>query len=136
MAFPFIKPMNSKNMNGIIKLKENYSFRRAYKKGKALVSPYFVIYAVKTRRGVRLGITAGKKLGCAVKRNRAKRVITAAFRVCLPNIPSGYDFVIVARTRILDVKSTAAAATIKSLLRSAGIWSEIREDEQDLNKPD
>lgn len=123
-------------MNGIIKLKENYSFRRAYKKGKALVSPYFVIYAVKTRRGVRLGITAGKKLGCAVKRNRAKRVITAAFRVCLPNIPSGYDFVIVARTRILDVKSTAAAATIKSLLRSAGIWSEIREDEQDLNKPD
>ena len=136
MAFPFIKPMNSKNMNGIIKLKENYSFRRAYKKGKALVSPYFVIYAVKTRRGVRLGITAGKKLGCAVKRNRAKRVITAAFRVCLPNIPSGYDFVIVARTRILDIKSTAAAATIKSLLRSAGIWSEISEDEQELNKPD
>ena len=93
----------------MIKLKENYSFRRAYKKGKSYVSPYFVIYAVKNRRGIRLGITAGKKLGCAVKRNRAKRVITAAFRACLPNIPSGYDFVIIARTRILDIKSTAAA---------------------------
>ena len=125
MAFPFIKAMNS-----IIKLKENYSFRRAYKKGKSFVSPYFVIYAVKTRRGVRLGITAGKKLGCAVKRNRAKRVITAAFRECLPNIPSGYDFVIVARTRILDIKSTAAAASMKTLLRSAGIWSETKENEQ------
>lgn len=125
MAFPFIKPMNS-----IIKLKENYSFRRAYKKGKSYVSPYFVIYAVKNRRGIRLGITVSKKLGCAVKRNRAKRVITAAFRECLPNIPSGYDFVIVARTRILGIKSTAAAAAMKALLRSAGIWSETKENEQ------
>lgn len=125
MAFPFIKPMNS-----IIKLKENYSFRRAYKKGKSFVCPYFVIYAVKRSRGIRLGITAGKKLGCAVKRNRAKRVITAAFRACLPNIPDGYDFVIVARTRILSIKSTAATASMRSLLESAGIWSETKENEQ------
>ena len=123
-------------MNSIIKLKENYNFRRAYKKGKSYVSPYFVIYAVKNRRGIRLGITAGKKLGCAVKRNRAKRVITAAFRACLPNIPSGYDFVIVARTRILDIKSTAAAASMRTLLKSAGIWSEKEKNEQASNKAD
>ena len=123
-------------MNSIIKLKENYSFRRAYKKGKSYVSPYFVIYAVKRSRGIRLGITAGKKLGCAVRRNRAKRVITAAFRECLPNIPSGYDFVIVARTRILGIKSTAAAATMRSLLKSAGIWSEAKENEQATDKLD
>lgn len=118
MAFPFIKAMKS-----IIKLKENYSFRRAYKKGKSYVSPYFVIYVTKNRRGIRLGITAGKKLGCAVKRNRAKRVITAAFRECLPYIKEGYDFVIVARTRILNIKSTAAAASMRSLFSSAGVWS-------------
>ena len=123
-------------MNSIIKLKENYSFRRAYKKGKSYVSPYFVIYAVKRSRGIRLGITAGKKLGCAVRRNRAKRVITAAFRECLPNIPSGYDFVIVARTRILGIKSTAAAASMRALLRSAGIWSEIMKNEQATDKLD
>ena len=123
-------------MNSIIKLKENYSFRRAYKKGKSYVSPYVAIYAVKRSRGIRLGITAGKKLGCAVRRNRAKRVITAAFRECLPNIPSGYDFVIVARTRILGIKSTAAAASMRELLRSAGIWSEIRKNEQATDKLD
>ena len=131
MAFPFIKAMGI-----IVKLKENYSFRRAYKKGKSLVCPYFVIYAVKTRRGVRLGITAGKKLGCAVKRNRAKRVITAAFRECLPNIPSVYDFVIVGRSRILELNITAAAATMRSLLKSAGIWSEAKENEQATDKLD
>ena len=108
-------------MNSIIKLKENYSFRRAYKKGKSYVSPYFVIYAVKNRRGIRLGITVSKKLGCAVKRNRAKRVITAAFSTVCPHISGGYDFVIVARTRILNVKSTEVTSSLTKILQSAGV---------------
>ena len=131
MAFPFIKAMKS-----IIKLKENYSFRRAYKKGRSYVSPYFVISVTKNRRGIRLGITAGKKLCCAVKRNRAKRVITAAFRECLPHIKEGYDFVIVARTRILNIKSTAAAASMRSLLNSAGVWSDNDANGQAYNTAD
>ena len=63
----------------------------------------------------------GKKIGNAVSRNRAKRVITAAFRECLPEITPGFDFVIVARTRILTVKSTAVASAVLKLLRSAGL---------------
>ncbi len=124
MAFIFIKAMKS-----VIKIKESYIFRRAYKKGKSYVSPFFVIYAVKNRSGVRLGITAGKKLGGAVKRNRAKRVITAAFKSCLPHITSGYDFIIVARTRILDIKSTLAAQHMEKLLKGAGLWCETTENE-------
>ena len=58
--------------NGI---KENYEFRRAYKRGGALVSPYAVIYVFKTKGSrVRLGITVGKKIGKAVKRNRATEI--------------------------------------------------------------
>ena len=132
MAFPFIKAMSK-----IIKLKENYAFRRAYKKGKSFVSPFFVIYITKNRRGgIRLGITAGKKIGGAVKRNRAKRVITAAFRECLPEIHEGYDFVIVARTRILDIKSTAAAASMKKLLNAAGVMKSIKVNEQNTDLAD
>ncbi len=67
-------------MKAYEKLKQNWEFRRAYNKGTVAVTPYFVLYACKGRRdSVRLGITAGKKIGTAVKRNRAKRVITAAF---------------------------------------------------------
>lgn len=109
-------------MSKLVKIKENYIFRKAYKRGTSLVSPYVVLYVMKTRRQeTRLGITAGKKIGKAVARNRAKRVITAAFSECLPHIPIGYDFIIVARTRILKVKSTAVAASMKKLLLSAGI---------------
>ncbi len=107
------------------KLKLNRDFKRLYHKGSPFVSSSFVLYAAKGRRGrVRLGITATKKLGTAVKRNRAKRVITAAFRECAPYIPSGYDFVIVARTRILDVKSNIVAEKMKKHLKGAGIWCE------------
>lgn len=116
-------------MQDFEKLKLNRDFRRLYGRGKSLVTPHFVIYALKNRNGrLRLGITAGKKLGGAVQRNRAKRVITAAFRECLPNIRRGSDFVIVARSRILGVKSTVVAAAFRKQLRTAGFWCDNESD--------
>lgn len=110
-------------MQDFEKLKQNYDFRRLYTKGTACVTPAFVLYYRKGRAGkVRLGLTAGKKIGGAVQRNRAKRVLYAAFSSCLPKIPKGYDFVIVARTRILSQKSTQVAATICKQLSASGIW--------------
>lgn len=86
------------------------------------MTPFFVLYVAKGRRGkTRLGITVSKKLGGAVQRNRAKRVITAAFRGCLSEIIPGYDFVIVARTRILEIKSTAASDVLYRRLFEAGV---------------
>ncbi|MBQ8203948.1 MAG: ribonuclease P protein component [Clostridia bacterium] len=107
------------------KLKLNRDFKRLYYKGSAFVSSEFVLYVGKGRKGkTRLGITATKKLGTAVKRNRAKRVVTAAFRSCVPHIPMGYDFVIVARTRILDAKSNIVAEKFKKHLKNGEIWCE------------
>lgn len=110
-------------MHKFEKLKLNRDFRRLYGRGKTYVTPLFVVYALKTKRdNIRLGITAGKKIGGAVQRNRAKRVITAAFRACLPNMVSGADFVIVARPRILSVKSTEAENVLRQQLDAAGLW--------------
>ncbi len=107
------------------KLKQNWEFRRAYTRGTAFVAPSFVMYVCKGKNShTRLGITAGKKIGTAVYRNRAKRVITAAFSEVVSHIPQGYDFVIVARTRILSVKSTQVAATIEKQLKSKELWIE------------
>ena len=86
------------------------------------MSPYAVVYVMKNRRNnIRLGITTGKKIGNAVKRNRAKRVVTAAFRQCIAQIPEGYDFVIVARSRILTVKSTVVAEKLSKMISSANL---------------
>ena len=109
-------------MKRIDKLKQNWEFRRLYTRGKCLATPAFVLYFAKGRQGrVRIGITAGKKIGSAVCRNRAKRVITAAFDEVLPNVKKGYDFVIVARGKILSQKSNAVAKTIFKLLSENGL---------------
>ncbi len=118
MAFHFI-------VMKITKIKENYLFRRAYNRAKSYVGPFAVIYIMNNRGlGVRLGITTGKKIGKAVCRNRARRVITAAFRECLPSISGNFDIVIVARPRILTAKSTAVGESFKKLFKTAEIFSE------------
>ena len=62
--------------------------------------PLIVTYALKNRLGyTRLGITTSKKIGKAVQRNRARRLIKTAYRNLLPEIAPGYDLVVVARTK-------------------------------------
>ncbi len=122
-------------MKSAIKIKENRDFRFAYKKGKCFVSPFVAVYVNKNRRKcVRYGITAGKKIGNAVCRNRAKRVISAAFRTLSNEILSGYDFVIVARTRILSVKSTDVEVSLRKIFHSAGVL--LTANENDENSTD
>jgi len=87
------------------------------------------MYVAKGRQGkIRIGITAGKKIGCAAYRNRAKRVIRAAFSDVFGNIKKGYDFVIVARTNILDVKSYTVASHLEKQLKASGVWCEEETD--------
>ena len=82
----------------IISLDQNGQFRRLYRRGKSVVTPTMVVYAIPNRQNLcRLGITAGKKVGGAVERNRAKRRIRELFRLEQPKL-KGHDFCIVART--------------------------------------
>ena len=112
-------------MRAYKKLKQNWEFHRAYKRGVSCVSPEFVLYVCKGKSNeISLGITAGKKIGTAVRRNRAKRVITAAFDICAPHIPRGYDYVMVARTRIIETKSTTVAANVERQLKKVNLWVE------------
>ena len=105
--------------------KLNKDFRRLYGRGKSLVFPSVVVYYQKNRLGIcRIGVTAGKKIGCAVKRNRAKRVILAAFRQLLPFISGGYDFVFVARVRTAAAQSTEVFKYLKKAFLKEGIIAE------------
>ena len=66
-------------------LTRNNEFARAYTRGKSFVHPHVVLYVNKNRLGrTRVGITASKKIGNAVTRNRARRVLRAALYEVLP----------------------------------------------------
>ncbi len=100
----------------------NGDFVRAYKKGKNMVHPHIVLYWQKNRaKCTRVGITASKKVGNAVQRNRARRVIRHALYQVLPQEIGPYDLVFVARGRTASLKSGQLAATLQGLLQKAGL---------------
>ena len=118
-------------MNCFEKLKQNSDFRKIYGRGRSFVHPAFVTYAFKNKKDkTRLGITVSKKLGGAVLRNRAKRLLTAAFREVSPKIKQGFDFVLVARSRIFLFKSTELATLLLEDLKNADL---IVKDEEIIN---
>lgn len=103
-------------------LTKNKEFSRAYTRGKSFVHPLLVTYVVKTRNNtVRIGITASKKIGNAVTRNRARRVIRAALQQTLSTDMSNYDIVFVARGKTAKSKSWQLEKIMKKQLECAGI---------------
>lgn len=113
-------------MSLIIAIKENRDFRRLYRQKSSFVSPALVVYFKENSAGFsRLGITAGKKIGGAVQRNRAKRVVREAYRNLLPLFCKNVDMVIVARKRASFIKSTEVCEELKKLLIEAGIIKKI-----------
>jgi ribonuclease P protein component len=103
-------------------VKRNNDFARAYKRGRAAVHPQLVMYVNKNREGhTRVGITASKKTGGAVRRNRARRVIRHALYRVLPADVGGYDLVFVARGQTAHLKSHQLAATLNKLFERSSV---------------
>lgn len=99
-------------------LKLNKEFKRAYYQGKSKATPYFICYRVKNRgAGLRYGLTTSKKVGNAVCRNKARRLLRAALRAVEPRLGENWDYVFVARERILSAKSYQVAAMMKGCLK-------------------
>ena len=68
-------------------LDKNWQFNRVYGRGKSYVHPHCVLYVAKNRLGyTRIGLTATKKVGHAVQRNRARRIMRATRIMSYPPI--------------------------------------------------
>ncbi|HIW53599.1 MAG TPA: ribonuclease P protein component [Candidatus Ruthenibacterium merdigallinarum] len=103
-------------------LTRNNEFARAYARGKSFVHPYVVLYVNKNRCGhTRVGLTATKKVGNAVARNRARRVLRAALFETLAADVGPYDIVVVARGVTPKLKSTKLVPVLRKLLAKAGL---------------
>ncbi len=103
-------------------LDQNYLFARAYRSKISFASPILVTYVLRKKRGgVRIGITASKKIGCAVKRNRARRIVKAAASKLLENAGGSFDIVFVCRAATVAKKSTDIEPVMRRQLTSAGV---------------
>ena len=114
-------------------LKLNREFKRLYYKGKFSVCGCVVVYYIKTRRHRnRIGLTVGKNIGNAVKRNRAKRLIRESYRLSENRIKKGYDIVIVARASINGKKLDDVMRNLTHAMKKADLM--IQENIQSDNQ--
>ena len=103
-------------------LDKNWQFNRVYGRGKSYVHPHCVLYVAKNRLGyTRIGLTATKKVGHAVQRNRARRVMKAAIDEHLDYNIGGYDLVFVARGITPHLKSWQLSEVVAKLFAQAGL---------------
>ena len=94
-------------------IKEHHLYNKAYRSGKHFFGRYICIYVLKDlharklqrehpRREIvnRLGLSVSKKVGGAVKRNRAKRIIRAAYGEIREELKTGFLLVVSAKPEI------------------------------------
>ena len=113
-------------MKDIATLNKNRDFNRLYSRGKSYVTSSLVLYVLKNRqKKVRIGITTSKKIGNAVQRNRARRVIRESCRKIISTVKPGYDIVLVARKKTSQVKCDVV---LKSLTKMLGEANLLRKD--------
>ncbi len=112
-------------MRDINSLRLNTRFKRVYTKGRSSASPYLVLYARPVSKDAGFGITASKKIGKAVQRNRAKRRIRALYRKYKKYLHNDFDIVAVARTRTVTAPFEKLEASFLQLAKETGILKDM-----------
>ena len=112
-------------MKRAVTLKENYEFRRLYQKGKSAVGGGMVVYCRKNKLDHnRLGLTASVKLGHAVVRNRCRRRLREVYRLEKPQLKTGYDIILVARSRTATAPWPELQKQFRRLCRKVDLMKE------------
>jgi len=97
------------------RIRRRAEFQQIYDRGLKVHSRYTTVFLLSNALGVgRLGIAATRKLGGAVERNRAKRLIREVFR--RNKIAPGFDVVVIPKRELLDASMSTLEADYRRLL--------------------
>ena len=115
--------MFSLSKSEIIRSKQD--FNRVYSLGKSFACRDMVLYVLQDENlNGKIGFAAGKKLGCAVTRNRVKRLLREAYRLNKNKIRRDAAMILVGRKNLVDAKFDSAEKSFLKICRKAKILSE------------
>ena len=82
-----------------------------------------ILYVAPNAGGAWAGFVVSRRVGGAVVRNRARRIMRAAWRAVEPSIAQGVVAVFVARETIRGAKTQDVEAEVRELFRRMGMLS-------------
>ena len=110
-------------MNRRFRLTRSGDFQRVRRLGKSYAHPLIVLIVLPGQEGMlRVGVAAGRAVGKAVRRNRAKRLLRAAIQPHLQDLVSGRDMVLIARRPMAEATFQQTQAALYNLLRRSGLF--------------
>ena len=102
-----------------VRLRKRREFLGVYEQGRRFAGSLLVLFVVPTSRGyARLGVTATRKIGGAVVRNRVRRKVRELFRACRVRLPS-WDLVVNVRGRAVGTPYKALERDFQRLIGRA-----------------
>ena len=104
-------------------LKRHKEFRYTYARGKAHSTPLLtLVYAKSRNETIRVGFSVSKRVGNAVRRNRAKRRMREALTPLLPHLSGGLNVIFVAKPDVPDAPFSELQKQTEALVKRAGLW--------------
>lgn len=122
-------------------IKEHHLYNKAYRSGKHFFGRYVCVYVLKDLHANklkkehpqklvvnRLGLSVSKKVGGAVRRSRAKRIIRAAYACHKEALKKGFLIVISAKPEIGGRKSQEIAKELKYAFKKLEMFDQNLEE--------
>ncbi len=108
-----------------LRLRDRERIEQLYREGQTWLHPQVVLLGLPNAEGkLRVAIAASRKLGKAVRRNRARRLLREAVRLQQHSIAKGWDLLFIARRRMNRATLHDAKKAVREVLKQAGLWEE------------
>ncbi|NOZ71479.1 MAG: ribonuclease P protein component [Chloroflexi bacterium] len=102
------------------RLRSRERFREIRRRGRSVKHPLAILLFLPNDLGYsRFGFTASRRIGNAVRRNRARRLLREAIRLRLQDIAPGWDLIFIARRPIVHASFQSVDSACERLLRDA-----------------
>jgi len=119
-------PLDALELPRSRRIKQGRDFARARTQGRRLTQGCLVLNWVTMPDGAasRVGVITGRRIGEAVVRTRARRLLREAFRVHQPHLSQPVDVVLVARPSIVGKPFSDVASDYVTALKKARLFRE------------
>ncbi|MFD0590205.1 ribonuclease P protein component [Paenibacillus sp. GCM10027627] len=110
-------------MRRALRLRNREDFGRIYRGGKSFANGQFVVYWSKQKVAdpFRLGVSASKKIGNAVMRNRMRRMVKEIVRGLEKRVLPNTDFILIVRKPATTMSYKEMEKSVMHVLKKAGL---------------